>query len=82
MRRTSQSAPEYSLSLKKLPPLTKILTAPKLGPKKTVSIITFRIAWTHDVKIVLYGIHATICVSREIWCLRYAIYFLYTTSKS
>ena len=47
MRGTSQSAPEDSLLLKKPPTVNKkILTPPKLGLKKTVSIIAFRIAFS------------------------------------
>ena len=49
MRGTSQSAPEYSLSLKKTPTVNKIFDPPKPGPKKTVALIAFRIAWTLDV---------------------------------
>ena len=62
MSGTSQSAPEYTLSLKK--PRTvnkKILTPPKLG-LKTVSIIAFRVAWTLDVEIVWFGRQVAVCV--------------------
>ena len=52
MRRSSQSAPEHSLSLEKPPIIKKTLTNPKLGPRKTVLVIAFRIALTLDVKIV------------------------------
>ena len=58
MRGSSQSASEHSLSLGK-PPIVnkKILTTPKLGPKRTVSVTAFRIALTLDVKIVWFGCH-------------------------
>ena len=53
MRGTIQSAPEYSLSLKKTPTVNKKFSPlPKLGLKKTVAIIAFRIAWILDVKIL------------------------------
>ena len=38
------------------------LTPPKLGPKKTVLIIAFRIAVTLDVKIVWFGRQVAVCV--------------------
>ena len=65
MRRTRQSAPEYSLLQKKLPLLIKKnLTPPNLGPKKTGLIIAFRIAWTLDVKIVWFGHQVAVCVQK------------------
>ena len=60
-RGSSQSAPKYSLLLQK----KLILTNPKLGPKKTVSVIVFRIAWTLDVKIVWFGRQVTVCVQKR-----------------
>ena len=57
------SQPKSTLSCcKNLPPFLKILTPPKLGPKKTVSIIAFRIALTLDVKIVWFGRQVAVCV--------------------
>ena len=41
-----------------------ILTPPKLGPKKTVSIIAFRIALTLDVKIVWFCCQVAVCVQK------------------
>ena len=49
-RGSSQSAPEHSLLLGTPPIIKKILTTPKLGPKKTVLVIAFRIAMTHSEK--------------------------------
>ena len=66
MRGTSQSATEYSLLLKKLPTVNKkSWPPPKLGPKKTVSIIAFRITLTLDVTIVWLGRHLTVCVQKR-----------------
>ena len=64
MRGTSYSDPEYSLLLKKTPTVKKNLTPPKLGPKKTVLIIAFRIAWTLDVEIVWFGCQVAVCVQK------------------
>ena len=65
-RGTSQSATEYSLSLKKTSHrYHKILTPPKLGPQKTMSIIVFRIALTLDVKIVWFGRQVSVCVQKR-----------------
>ena len=65
-RGTSQSAAEYSLSLKKTAHcLYKILTPPKLGPQKTVLIIAFRIALTPFVKIVWLGRQVAVCVQKR-----------------
>ena len=41
------------------------MTPPKLGPKKTVSIIAFRIALTLDVKIVWFGRQVAVCVQKR-----------------
>ena len=66
MRGSSQSAPEYSLSLEKPPPVNnKILNTPKSGPKKTVSVIAFRITLTLDVKIVWFGCQVAVCVNNR-----------------
>ena len=59
MRGSSQSAPEYSLSLEKPP------TTPKLGPKRTVSVLAFRIALTLDVKIGRFGCQVAVCVHKQ-----------------
>ena len=42
----------------------KILTPPKLGSKKTVLIIAFRIALTLDVKTVWFGRQVALCVQK------------------
>ena len=68
MRGTSQSAAEYSLSLKKPSYLFfyKILTpTPKLGPQKTVMIIGFRIALTLNVKIVWFAHQVAVCAQKR-----------------
>ena len=66
MRGSIQSAPEYSLLLKKPPTFNKkILTPPKLGPKKNVSIIAFRIALTLDVTIEWFGCQVAVCVNKR-----------------
>ena len=66
MRGTSQSAAEYSLSLKKPPTVnTKFWPPPKLCPQKTVSIIAFRIALTLDVKIYWFGHQVAFCVQKQ-----------------
>ena len=41
------------------------MTPPKLGPKKTVSIIAFRITLTLDVTIVWFGCQLTVCVQKR-----------------
>ena len=46
IRGISQSAPEYSLLLKKPPTVSKNSDPLKLGPQKTVLIIAFRICET------------------------------------
>ena len=51
----------------------KILTPPKLGPPKKVSIIDFRIALTLNVKIVWFGRQVAVCVQKRhknaiCWC--------------
>ena len=52
--------------LKKPPTVNKkILTTPKLGPKKTVSVITFRIALTVDVKILWFVCQVAVCVNKR-----------------
>ena len=51
MRGTSQSALEYSLSLK--------------NPKKTGLIIAFRIALTLDVKFLWFGRQVAVCVQKR-----------------
>ena len=76
MRGTSQSAAEYSLSLKKPPPLIQNSDPPKIGPQKTVSIIAFRIALTLDVKIVCFGCQVAVSVQKRhknaiFWCSRF-----------
>ena len=66
MRGTSQSAAEYSLSLKKPAIInTKCWPPPKLGPPKTVPDIAFRIALTLDVKIVWFGRQVAVCVQKR-----------------
>ena len=45
--------------------LIKILTTPKLNPKKTMTIIAFRITLTLDVKIVWFGRQVTVCVQKR-----------------
>ena len=42
----------------------KFLPPPKVGPKITVSIIAFRIAWTLDVKIVWFCCQVAVCVKK------------------
>ena len=64
MRGISQSALEYSLSLGKKNTVKKILTPPKLGPKKTVSVIAFQIAMTIDVKSLRFGHQVAVCVKK------------------
>ena len=66
MRGTRQSAPEYSLSLKK-PQIAKkkVLTPLKLGPKKTVLIIAFKVALKLYVKIVWFGRQVAVCVPKR-----------------
>ena len=65
MRGISQSALEYSLSLgEKKHRKKKSLTPPKLGPKKTVSVIAFRIAMTIDVKSLRFGHQVAVCVKK------------------
>ena len=60
------SQPQSTLSQwKNLPPLIKILTPPNLGPKKTVSIIAFRIVLTLDVKIVWFGRQVAVYVQKR-----------------
>ena len=60
------SQPQSTLSRwKNFPLLIKILTPPKLGPKKTVSIIAFRIALTLDVKMVWFGRQVAVCVQKR-----------------
>ena len=54
----------------------KILTPPKLGPKKTMLIIAFRIALTLDVKIVWFGCQVAVCFQKRhknaiSWCSRF-----------
>ena len=48
-----------------------MLTPPKLGPKKNVSIIAFRIALTLDTKIVGFGRQVAVCVQKR---QKYAIF--------
>ena len=65
-RRSGQSASEYSLLLKKPPSVNKkILTTPKVGLKKTVSVIAFRIAVTLDVKNGWFGRQVAVCVNKR-----------------
>ena len=72
IREGPASQPQSILSRwKKLPPLIKNKTSPKLGPKKTMSIIAFIIAWTLDVKIVRFGRQVPVCVQK--WN-KYAIF--------
>ena len=40
------------------------MTPPKLGPKKTVSIIAFIIALAFDVEIVWFGRQVAVCVQK------------------
>ena len=66
MKGTSQSAQEYSLLLKKPPTIIKkFWPPPKLGPKKTVLIIAFRIALTLDVQIVWFDRQMAVCVQKR-----------------
>ena len=67
MRGTSQSAPKHSILLGKPPTVNikKNLITPKLGPKNTVSVIAFRIAWTLDVKIVWFSRQVAVCVQKQ-----------------
>ena len=60
------SQPQSTLSRwKKLPPLIKNSDPPpKLGPKKTLSIIAFRIALTLDVTIVWFGRQVAVNVQK------------------
>ena len=51
----------------------KILTTLKLGPKKTVLVIAFRIALTLDVKTVWFVLQVAVCVNKQhknaiFWC--------------
>ena len=60
------SQPQSTLSrCKNLPPLLKNSEPPKLGPKKTVSIIAFRIALTLDVKIVWFCCQVAVWVQKR-----------------
>ena len=66
MKGTSQSAQEYSLLLKKPPTIIKkFWPPPKLGPKKTVLILAFRIALTLYVQIVWFGRQMAVCVQKR-----------------
>ena len=65
MKRPSQSAPEYSLLLKKTCQGKCITRIPlKLGVKKTVLVIAFRIALTLYV-IIWFGRQVTDCVKKR-----------------
>ena len=62
LRKGPASQPQSTLSCCKKPTsVIKILTPPNFGPKKTVSIIAFRIALTLDVKIVWFGPQVAVC---------------------
>ena len=63
-RGTRQSAPEYSISLKKNPTVKKNSHPPKLGPKKK-GVIAFRFALTLDVKIVWFSRQVDVCVQKR-----------------
>ena len=56
---------EFSLVVRTSHRYKKIMTPPKLGPKKTVSIIAFRIALKLDVKIVWFGRQLAVCVQKR-----------------
>ena len=77
MRRSRQSASEYSLSLEKPPTVNKKIWPPLyLVPKKIVSFIAFRIALTLDVKTVWFGRQVGVCVNKQhinaiFWCSRF-----------
>ena len=65
-RGTTQSAPEYSLFLKKPPTVNKKFWPPlNLFPKKTLLILAFRIDVTFDVKIVWFGPQVAVCVQKR-----------------
>ena len=75
-RKFRQSAPEYSLLLKKPPDIKKNLTTPRLSSKRTLLVIAFRIALTLDVKIVWFRCQVAVCVNKWhecafFWCSRY-----------
>jgi hypothetical protein len=61
------SQPQSTLSCcKKNPTVNKKKSdPPKLGSKKTVAIIAFRIAWTLDVKILWFGRQVAACVQKR-----------------
>ena len=60
------SQPQSTLSCwKNFPLLIKISDPPKLGPKKTVLIIAFRITLTLDITIVWFVRHLTVCVQKR-----------------
>ena len=44
----------------------KILTTPKIGPKKTLPIIAFRLALTIDVQVAWFGCQMAVCVNKRI----------------
>ena len=54
-----------SLVVKNLPQFFKNSDPPELGPKKTVSIIAYRIASTLDVKIEWFGRQVAVCVQKR-----------------
>ena len=65
VRMSGQSASEYSLLLKKPPKVNKkVLTTPKLVPKKTVSVIAFSIAVTLDIKSKWFDYQVVVCVHK------------------
>ena len=65
-RGSSQSGPEHSLSMEKPSILNKkMLTTPQIDPKKTVSVMAFRIALILDVKIVWFGCQVAVCVNKR-----------------
>ena len=63
MRRSSQSAQEYSLLLGKPHTVNKNSDTPKLGHKKLV--IAFQIAVTVDVKIIRFGRQVAVCITKR-----------------
>ena len=66
IREGPASQPQSTLSCcKNLPPLLKNSDPPKLGPKKIVSIIAFRISFTLDVKIVWFCCQVAVCVQKR-----------------
>ena len=66
MRRSSQSGPEYSLLLKKPSTVnTKLWPTLNLVPKKTVSLIAFRISFTLDVKLVWFRYQVAVYVKKR-----------------